>query len=154
EHDLHLGDTPDLLAPLAAAALFATHHTRLRGAEHTRVKESDRPAVLAAELRKLGARVEERPAGLEIEPLAVIPAGPIQLDRSEDPRVAMAFGVVSMRVPGIRVLSPGCVDKSFPEFWQALEAIRCAREAVDWIEAGSRDARRMPFGPALVGLRG
>jgi 3-phosphoshikimate 1-carboxyvinyltransferase len=153
-HQLDLTDTPDLIAPLAVLALSASHRTRLYGAAHTRVKESDRITVLCHELRKLGAVVQEREDGLEIEPLVSIPAGPIELDPAEDHRMAMAFGVLSLRVPGIRVRSPECVAKSFPKFWEALDAVRAACAEVEGIETGSVAAPRPLFGPALVGLRG
>jgi 3-phosphoshikimate 1-carboxyvinyltransferase len=119
-----LRDTPDLIAPLAALGLYAPAPTRIRGAQHVRVKESDRLGVLARELRKLGARVVEHPDGLDLEPLEAAPSGRIEMDPASDHRMAMAFGLLSLRVPGIVVRDPGCVGKSFPEFWQALESIR------------------------------
>ena len=154
DHVLDLRHTPDLIAPLAARALFATHRTRIQGAEHTRAKESDRIAVLCSELRRLGASIQERPDGLEIEPLRHVPEAPIEMDPHDDHRMAMAFGLVALRVPGVTVASPGCVDKSFPGFWHALETLRAARDDVNAIEAGDGASRRIELGPALVGLRG
>jgi 3-phosphoshikimate 1-carboxyvinyltransferase len=153
-HDLDLTDTPDLIAPIAALAVFASRRTRIRGAAHTRIKESDRVSVLSESLRRLGVGVVEHEDGLEIEPAPVIPGGEIELDPAGDHRMAMAFGVLSLRMPGIRIRTPECVSKSFPEFWTALASIRTARESVDRIESGSEDARRLVYGPALVGLRG
>jgi 3-phosphoshikimate 1-carboxyvinyltransferase len=119
-----LTDVPDLIAPLTAAALFARSPTRLRGAAHTRVKESDRVAVLARELRKLGATIVERPDGLDIEPLRNPSTAPVELDPNGDHRMAMAFGVVSLECPWITVSDHACVTKSFPSFWRVLEGIR------------------------------
>ncbi len=123
-----LTDTPDLIAPLAAAALFAARPTRISGAAHTRVKECDRVHVLARELRKLGAVVTEHDDGLNLEPLgprrAATAGSRIELDPDDDHRMAMAFGVVALRRPEIAVKNPGCVSKSFPDFWSTLALIR------------------------------
>ncbi len=126
-HDVNefdLTDCPDLIAPLAAAALFAAKPTRIRGAAHTRVKECDRLAVLAREFAKLGATLREYPDGLDLSPLGSHPAGEVALDPDGDHRMAMAFGLVSLRIPGLRVLTPECVSKSFPDFWPVLARIR------------------------------
>jgi 3-phosphoshikimate 1-carboxyvinyltransferase len=88
------------------------------------VKESDRVAVLARAFSALGASVHERPDGLDIEPLAAAPAGRFVLDPEDDHRMAMAFGVLSLRIPGIEVTSPGCVSKSFPDFWSELDKLK------------------------------
>ena len=123
-HAFDLTGTPDLIAPLAAAALFAGDVTKIRGAAHTRVKESDRIAILTNGFRKFGAKIIEHPDGMDIEPL-VMPAGGKQgLEPANDHRMAMAFGIVSLKVPGIEVSQKGCVSKSFPGFWQTLESIR------------------------------
>lgn len=131
-NEVDLTDCPDLIAPLAAVALFARRPTRLRGAAHTRWKECDRVAVLASEFRKLGADVIEQDDGLTVNPMpsAVIertcePAAErVLLDPHEDHRMAMAFGIASLRMPSIHIKNKGCVSKSFPEFWDVLEDIR------------------------------
>lgn len=125
-YSFDLTDVPDLIAPLAAASLFASGPTRIRGAAHTRIKECDRVAVLSRELTKLGAVIDARPDGLDIEPLRALPSAPVRLDPEADHRMAMTFGVVSLRVPGIEVTDPGCVSKSFPGFWDTLARIRAA----------------------------
>jgi 3-phosphoshikimate 1-carboxyvinyltransferase len=122
---LDLGGCPDLLPPLAVAALFARGPVRLTGLAHARLKESDRVAVLARALAAVGADVVEHPDGLQLAPLrspraaALHPAG--------DHRMAMAFAVLGLRVPGVVVREPGVVAKSYPAFWDHLEAVRCAR---------------------------
>jgi 3-phosphoshikimate 1-carboxyvinyltransferase len=121
-HHFDLRNTPDLIAPLAAAALFAAQPSSIRGVAHARLKESDRLSALAIELRKVGASIEELTDGLEIEPLRQ-PRGAV-LDPHRDHRLAMAFGVISLRIPDIEVLDPDCVSKSFPSFWSTLEVIR------------------------------
>ncbi|MDH3224517.1 MAG: 3-phosphoshikimate 1-carboxyvinyltransferase [Gemmatimonadota bacterium] len=121
-----LTDVPDLLPPLVVAALFADGPTRIRGAAHTRVKESDRLAVLARGLKRVGARVWEHDEGLDLEPLDGPPTGTVELDPDDDHRMAMAFGLLSLRMPGISVANPGCVAKSFPDFWDVLGRIKAS----------------------------
>jgi 3-phosphoshikimate 1-carboxyvinyltransferase len=125
-HAFDLTDAPDLIAPLAAACLFADRPSRIRGAAHTRVKESDRVAVLATELGRIGARLTALDDGLDIEPLDPNHAieRPPPLDPHDDHRMAMAFGLVSLRAPGIEVENRGCVSKSFPHFWEVLATLR------------------------------
>lgn len=119
-----LTDAPDLIAPLAAAALFSPGVTKIRGAAHTRVKESDRIAVLARGIEKIGAAVVEHDDGLDISRLERLPASALELDPASDHRMAMAFGVISLVVPQITVRDPECVTKSFPDFWEVLKAMR------------------------------
>lgn len=121
---LDLTDVPDLIAPLTAVCLFAKQPVRIRGAAHTRIKECDRVAVLCRELRKLGANMREHDDGLDVTPLAEVPSASFTLDPEDDHRMAMTFGIVSLRVPGISVQNPGCVSKSFPDFWDKLQMIR------------------------------
>ena len=126
-----LSAAPDLIAPLAAVCLFAQHPSRIAGVAHARVKESDRIAVLARGLRQLGANVVEHSDGLTIAPMATVvrPATvpmPTVLDPDGDHRMAMAFGLVSLRLPAVEVADRGCVSKSFPDFWTMLEKLRGA----------------------------
>lgn len=120
EHVVDLRDAPDLVAPLAAVALFRTHPTRIEGVAHARAKECDRVSVLATELSRLGGRIEESPDGLTVHPLDRAPSGPVRMHAHDDHRMAMAFGLVSLRIPSLTVDDPGCVSKSFPDFWELL----------------------------------
>jgi 3-phosphoshikimate 1-carboxyvinyltransferase len=122
-HDVDLSDCPDLVAPLAAAAVFAAHATEIRGVAHARQKESDRLAVLVEGLRRAGASAAERADGLRVEPAAARLHAAV-LDPRGDHRMAMAFGLLSLRQPGIRAADAGCVSKSFPGFWRELERLR------------------------------
>ena len=119
---LDLQSTPDLLPPLVLAALFAGRTVRIGGVAHARTKESDRPSVLASQLRKVGASIDEAPDGLAIRPAPL--HGDATLDPSGDHRMAMVFGMLSRVLPGLRILDPGCVAKSYPSFWDDLEALR------------------------------
>jgi 3-phosphoshikimate 1-carboxyvinyltransferase len=120
--EIDLGSAPDLAPTVIACALFAEGETRITGAAHLRIKESDRIGVPIRELSKLGADLEELPDGLVVRPGRL--QGPAELDPARDHRMAMAFGLVSLRVDGVRVLDPGCVSKSYPTFWEMLEAFR------------------------------
>lgn len=118
--DLDLNAISDTAQTLAAIAPFASSPTTIRGVEHARLKETDRVAALATELRKLGQTVEERPDGLTIVPRPIQPA---EIDTYDDHRMAMSFGVMTLRAPGVRILDPGCTAKTFPDFFERLTAL-------------------------------
>jgi 3-phosphoshikimate 1-carboxyvinyltransferase len=115
--DLDMGAISDTAQTLAAIAPFAAGPTTIRGIAHARLKETDRVAALAAELRKLGQGVEEFPDGLRIEPA---PLRPADIDTYDDHRMAMSFAVAALRFPGIRLRDPGCVAKTFPDFFERM----------------------------------
>ena len=119
---LDLRDAPDVVPPAVAAALFAKGETRIEGVSHLRIKECDRVGVLSKELAKLGARINCDDDVMTVRPGPLGPGG--TLDPHGDHRMAMAFGLVSLRVPNIEILDPECVSKSFPNFWEVLERLR------------------------------
>jgi 3-phosphoshikimate 1-carboxyvinyltransferase len=115
--DVDMNAMPDAVPALVAVALFATGTTRIRNVAHLRFKESDRLGTLAEQLRMLGAEITVLDDGLDIHP------GPLhgaQLDPHEDHRLAMMFGLIGLRVPGVVVEDPDCVRKSYPRFWDEL----------------------------------
>ena len=79
-------------------------------------------AAVAAELRKLGADVVEQPDGLILTPPRALP--PARIATYDDHRMAMAFALAGLRAPGVTILDPGCVAKTYPRFWQDLEKLR------------------------------
>ena len=115
--DLDLNAISDTAQTLAAIAPFADGPTTIRGIAHTRLKETDRVAAIATELRRLGQRVEERPDGLTIHPAPITPA---DITTYDDHRMAMSFAITGLRAPGVRILVPGCVAKTFPGFFSGL----------------------------------
>jgi len=117
-----LDTCPDLVAPLAAVCALAHGASHITDVAHARHKESDRLAVLARGLAAAGVAVQELPGGLTIQGAADL--RPARLDPAGDHRMAMAFGLLSLRQPGIEILDPACVAKSYPRFWQDLEALR------------------------------
>jgi 3-phosphoshikimate 1-carboxyvinyltransferase len=118
--DLDLGPISDTAQTLAAVAPFASGPTTIRGVAHARLKETDRVAALATELRRLGQEVEEFPDGLRITPRPIVPA---DIATYDDHRMAMSFAVAALRAPGIRLRDPGCVSKTFPGFFDVLDAV-------------------------------
>jgi 3-phosphoshikimate 1-carboxyvinyltransferase len=118
--DLDLNAISDTAQTLAAIAPFASGPTTIRGVEHARLKETDRVAALATELRRLGQTVEERPDGLTIHPAPIVPA---DVRTYDDHRMAMSFAVTALRAPAIRILDPGCVAKTFPDFFARLAEV-------------------------------
>jgi 3-phosphoshikimate 1-carboxyvinyltransferase len=118
--DLDLGPISDTAQTLAAIAPFAAGPTTIRGVAHARLKETDRVAALATELRRLGQEVDEFPDGLRITPRPIAPA---DVDTYDDHRMAMSFAVSALRSPGVRLRDPGCVAKTFPNFFDVLDAV-------------------------------
>jgi 3-phosphoshikimate 1-carboxyvinyltransferase len=120
--DVDLNAISDTVMTLAAVACFADGPTTIRNVAHIRHKETDRLAALAAELRKVGAEVEEFVDGLRITPR---PLHGAVLDTYNDHRMAMSLALIGLRVPGIVINNPGCVAKTYPHFWTDLELLRC-----------------------------
>ena len=117
--DVDMGACPDLTPTVAALAAMAEGPTKIYGAAHLRLKESDRISAPAAELRKVGCRIEELPGGMLITP----PPRPVLVDGSEtvfqtynDHRLAMSLTLLTRRGIKVKLDNPACVDKSFPDF--------------------------------------
>lgn len=119
--DLDLNHIPDAAMTLAVAALFADGPSTLRNIGSWRVKETDRIAAMAAELRKLGATVDEYPESLRVTPPAEL--RPAVIDTYDDHRVAMCFSLVTLGGPYVRINDPKCVNKTFPEYFQTFAGI-------------------------------
>ena len=119
--DIDMADISDLVPTMAVVATQAVTPTRITGVGFIRAKESDRLSDLAAELNKTGAQVIVEPDGLLIVPTDMLHGA--VLDTHHDHRLGMAFGVLGLVVDGIEVNNPSVVSKSWPAFWDALEAI-------------------------------
>jgi 3-phosphoshikimate 1-carboxyvinyltransferase len=112
----------DEIPVFAVAAAVAEGETLVRDAEELRVKEVDRLAALAQELRRLGADVEERRDGLRMRGVTMLSGSPC--DSWGDHRMAMALAVAGLAARGTTVISdPLCVGSSFPDFWARLSAL-------------------------------
>lgn len=119
--DVAMNSMPDMVATLAALAPFASSPTRIRGVAFIRHHESDRIRALATELRRIGAGVEEFEDGLAITPAKLTAAS---IETYDDHRIAMSFAIAGLKFPGIRIRNPGCVAKTFPDFFERLESLR------------------------------
>jgi 3-phosphoshikimate 1-carboxyvinyltransferase len=119
--DVNMSDISDTFITLAVVAPFADSPTRIRGVEHARYQESNRVSAVATELRRLGIDMEEHIDGLTIYPGNPQP-GTVQT--YNDHRIAMAFSIIGLRVPGIVIAEPGCVQKTFPAFFEKLQELR------------------------------
>ncbi len=120
--DLDCNPIPDAAMTLAVTALFAEGTTLLRNIASWRVKETDRIAAMATELRKLGAKVEEGPDYLRIEPPASLTPD-VGIDTYDDHRMAMCFSLVCLGGVAVRINDPACVNKTFPGYWEAFTQI-------------------------------
>lgn len=124
--DLDCAGFPDAAVGLAVLAATASGPSRLFGLETLRVKECDRVAALAIELRKVGCTVTEEPGALHIMPPAVDrrPTDPpISIGTWDDHRMAMAFAVLGRTLGPLEIEDPECVGKSHPEFWAEFESL-------------------------------
>ena len=119
--DVDMNDISDTVMTLAAVACFAEGPTTIRNVAHIRHKETDRLQALAAELRRIGARVVEFADGLTIHPAPVHGA---EVETYNDHRMAMSLALVGLKVPGIVIKNPACVAKTYPRFFDDLEKLR------------------------------
>jgi 3-phosphoshikimate 1-carboxyvinyltransferase len=120
EHDLNA--TPDALPTMAVLGCFARGETRLVNVPQARIKETDRIAVMAQELGRMGARVEELADGLVVQESALHGA---EVDGHGDHRVVMALAVAGCCVPGATVVHGAeAAAVTFPEFSECLRGLR------------------------------
>ncbi|WP_269632727.1 bifunctional 3-phosphoshikimate 1-carboxyvinyltransferase/cytidylate kinase [Pelomonas sp. BJYL3] len=131
--DLDCNHIPDAAMTLAVMALYADGPSTLRNIASWRVKETDRIAAMAAELKKLGAQVEEGPDWLRVHPLKDWRAASIHT--YDDHRVAMCFSLAALnplitgRPVPVRIEDPACVAKTFPDYFETLFEVVQARRA-------------------------
>ncbi|WP_213293847.1 3-phosphoshikimate 1-carboxyvinyltransferase [Paraburkholderia sacchari] len=120
--DMDFNLIPDAAMTIAVAALFADGATTLRNIASWRVKETDRIAAMATELRKVGAEVEEGPDYLIVSPPEkLVPNAAI--DTYDDHRMAMCFSLVSLGGVPVRINDPKCVGKTFPDYFERFLAL-------------------------------
>jgi len=124
--DLDCNHIPDAAMTLATAALFASGTTTLRNIASWRVKETDRIAAMATELRKLGAIVEEGADFIRITPARLKPAA---IDTYDDHRMAMCFSLSAFGTP-LRINDPKCVAKTFPDYFGRFGAVTTAAPVI------------------------
>ncbi len=141
--DLDLNHIPDAAMTLAVVALFADGPCRLRNIASWRVKETDRITAMATELRKVGAAVEEGPDYLVVAPPHASRLTPhASIDTYDDHRIAMCFSLVALAGVPIRINDPGCVAKTFPDYFERFALVTSPGGAV----ASEPSARVAPRG--------
>jgi 3-phosphoshikimate 1-carboxyvinyltransferase len=125
--DLDCNHIPDAAMTLAVMALYADGQTTLRNIASWRVKETDRIAAMACELRKLGAQIEEGADYIRITPPQQWHSAAIHT--YDDHRVAMCFSLAAFNPAGlpVRILDPKCVAKTFPDYFETLFSVAQAR---------------------------
>ncbi|WP_372871805.1 3-phosphoshikimate 1-carboxyvinyltransferase [Shewanella sp.] len=114
--DMDMNHIPDAAMTIATAALFAEGPTRMSNIYNWRIKETDRLAAMATELRKVGAVVEEGHDYIHITP----PAKPVhaEIDTYNDHRMAMCFSLLAFADCGVTINDPGCTSKTFPDYFR------------------------------------
>jgi 3-phosphoshikimate 1-carboxyvinyltransferase len=116
--DEDMNSQPDLVPTIAIMSLFGKEKSRLRAIEHLRFKETDRLQALIDNIRKLTGKISMDHNDLIIEPVPLLGA---TLPTFNDHRIAMSFALAGLRIPGIKIENPECVNKSFPKFWHNFE---------------------------------
>ena len=118
--EVDMADMPDVVPTLAVVAAFARGTTVIRNVAHLKEKESDRLAVMAGGLTRMGIIAMNDNVGLTV--IGGRPAG-ARIDPHNDHRIAMSFAVAGLVTPGVIIEDEACVEKSFPTFWKVLDAL-------------------------------
>jgi len=116
-----LSNSPDLLPPLAILSLKSSKPIHIFNVKHARYKETDRIAILARELKKLGISVEEKEDGLILESTDKLYS--VDLNSENDHRLFMAFCIAGMYVGNCTVSNPESIDVSYPNFISDLKRV-------------------------------
>ena len=120
--DLDANHIPDAAMTLAVVALAANGTSRIRNIASWRVKETDRIAAMAAELRKLGADVREEADAIHITPPERLTPN-AEIDTYDDHRIAMCFSLVSLLGVPVIINNPKCTHKTFPDYFDTFNSL-------------------------------
>jgi len=121
---LDMGRCPDLVPTMAVLASLVPGRTVITNVAHLRLKESDRLEGLASEIAKTGCTITASSDGLSIEAAQIQPGQSISFSTYGDHRMAMSLSLYELAGIEVQLDDPGCVNKSFPGFWTAWEAVR------------------------------
>jgi 3-phosphoshikimate 1-carboxyvinyltransferase len=119
--DMDMNHIPDAAMTIATTALFAKGTTSIRNIYNWRVKETDRLAAMACELRKVGAEVIEGNDFISITPPQKLIKA--EIDTYDDHRIAMCFSLIALSDTPIIINDPGCTAKTFPDYFTRLATI-------------------------------
>jgi 3-phosphoshikimate 1-carboxyvinyltransferase len=118
--DMDMQNYPDLVPTIAVMCLFAQGKSCLRNILILRFKESDRIRAIIENIHRLGGHATLNGPDLIIKPGKLKGA---ELETYSDHRIAMSFAIAGLRIPGIKIINPSCVHKSYPDFWTHLEQL-------------------------------
>lgn len=118
--DIDMEDIPDMVQSLVVVAAYAKGTTRITNIYNLRVKETDRIDACYHELKRMGIEVSQTNDSITVVGGTPKPA---QIKTYDDHRMAMAFSTAGLVTPGIVILEPGCVSKTFPEYWKIFEEL-------------------------------
>ncbi len=140
--DIDMSDISDTAQSLAVVAPFADGPVRVTGIDFIRRKETDRIAAVVAEMQRLGIKATEDDDGFTIHPGTPRPG---VVETYDDHRMAMSFAILGLVVPGISIDNPSCVNKTFPDFFEVLDALTRESEGRGSLakpdpDAGQREA--------------
>ncbi|MGR5452836.1 3-phosphoshikimate 1-carboxyvinyltransferase [Vibrio alfacsensis] len=121
--DMDYNHIPDAAMTIATTALFAEGTTAIRNVYNWRVKETDRLAAMATELRKVGAEVEEGQDYIIVKPVPQLTHAAI--DTYDDHRMAMCFSLVALSDTPVTINDPKCTSKTFPDYFDKFKALSC-----------------------------
>ncbi len=116
-----MADMPDMVPTLAVVAAFAKGTTEVKNVAHLKAKESDRLGSVVDELVKMGIEASCTDDGMTI--VGGNPRG-AEIRTYNDHRIAMAFSMAGLKVPGVKIENERCVDKSFPNYWEVFGRLR------------------------------
>ena len=120
--DIDCKEIPDAAMTLAVMAIFAKGKTVLRNIGSWRVKETDRIHAMESELKKLGAHVSSTIDSISISPPSVI-SNNVVINTYDDHRMAMCFALVTLANKTVTINDPGCVNKTYPNFFQDFKTV-------------------------------
>ncbi|AIZ78860.1 3-phosphoshikimate 1-carboxyvinyltransferase [Actinobacillus equuli] len=121
--DMDMNHIPDAAMTIATTALFAEGETIIRNIYNWRVKETDRLAAMATELRKVGATVEEGEDFIRIQPLPLTQFQHAEIATYNDHRMAMCFSLIALSDTPVTILDPKCTAKTFPTYFNEFEKL-------------------------------
>ncbi len=124
--DLDMGASPDLVPTVAVLASLAQGRTRISGVAHLKIKESDRLSGVYNEISRTGCKCELLDDGLIINPVRIDNGQAIEFSTYDDHRMAMSLSLYELTGIKTSLDNPGCVNKSFPGFWDEWEKVRRA----------------------------
>lgn len=136
--DVDMGRCPDLVPTVAVLAAHGQGNTRIRNVAHLKIKESDRLSAVATELSRAGCRVETHSDGLTIVP-GPLSKSPRTFNTYGDHRMAMSLSLLELSGVPVELDNPGCVAKSFPDFFVEWDKVRLAAKTM-----GINSDGRMP----------